>query len=164
MGFLLTAVVWIQAAVAPLVLPMRLDPTLLRLGGWEALAGEIEAVRRREKAAFVVSDNYAHAALLARLLPGEVFGIDPRWALFDLPDARAGIVGKVGILVRSARRDDNPDASDWARIERLGVVDRARHGMVGEQFRLYRVEGRAGDMPIAVMPHPAGVPHAASDP
>lgn len=154
LGLGLTGLVWLQAGLAPLALPMRLDPTLLRLGGWEQLAGDIEAVRRQAGADYVVSDNYGHAALLARLLPGVVLGLDDRWALFALPDGRASVAGKVGLLVRSARRDDVPDGRDWAEVTALGSRARARNGMVAEGFRLYRVVGRAGDAPLAVMPHP----------
>jgi hypothetical protein len=66
------------------------------------------------------------------------------------------MAGKIGILVRSARRDDSPAPSDWSSITRLGEVPRARNGMTAELFRLYRVVGRAGDDPIAVMPRPNG--------
>ena len=154
LGFGLCAVVWVQATMAPLALPMRADPTLLRLGGWDALAGSVEAARAREHADFVVSDNYGHAALLGRLLPGTVLGLEQRWALFDLPDARPAIVGKAGVLVRSARRDDRLDMGDWAEAREIGRLDRARHGMVAESFVLYRVVGRAGATPLAEMPHP----------
>jgi 4-amino-4-deoxy-L-arabinose transferase-like glycosyltransferase len=154
LGIGLCAAVWVQAALAPLALPMRADPTLLRLGGWDALAGSVEAARARAHADFIVSDNYSHAALLGRLLPGSVLGLEPRWALFDLPDARAAIVGKAGVLVRSARRDDRLDMSDWAEAREIGRLDRARNGMVAESFVLYRVVGRAGATPLAEMPHP----------
>ena len=151
-GLALTAIVWVQAVFAPLALPMRADPTLLRLGGWTRLAMRIESTRVGQNAAFVVSDNYGHAALLARLLPASVLGLDDRWASFALPDGHPVIANQTGILVRSARRDDAPDTRDWASITPLGSVDRARNGMVAERFRLYRVVGRDGAAPIAVMP------------
>ena len=153
LGIALSAVVWLQATLAPIALPMRADPTLLRLGGWEALAASVDAARTREGADFIVSDNYGHAPLLGRLLPGAVLGLDPRWALFDLPDARAAIIGKTGVLLRSARRDDRLDMADWAEAREIGRLDRARNGMVAESFVLYRVTGRAGATPIAEMPH-----------
>ena len=154
LGIGLCGLVWVQAAIAPLALPMRADPTLLRLGGWQALAAAVDAAREREAADFVVSDNYGHAALLGRLSPGVVLGLEPRWALFDLADARAGIVGKTGVLLRSARRDDRLDMADWSEAREIGRIDRQRHGMVAESFVLYRVVGRAGATPIAEMPHP----------
>ncbi len=156
LGFAMTALVWVQGVAAPLPLPMRLDPTLLRLGGWDSLAAALHAEAKRQGAAFIASDNYGHAALLARLIPPDipVLGVEGRWALFALPDAHALIDGRTGLLVRSARRDDAPDVADWTGVERLGLLDRARNGQVGETFRLYRVTGRRGAEPVVEMPRP----------
>lgn len=156
LGLGLTALVWVQAVASPLALPMRLDPTLLRLGGWDTLAAGIVAMARRDGAGFVAADNYGHAALLARLLPADipVIGVDRRWSWFDLPDATPLVAGRTGLLLRSARRADPPDPTDWAAVDRIGMLDRARNGMTAEAFGLYRVTGRAGGGTIAVMPRP----------
>ncbi|MDE2198995.1 MAG: glycosyltransferase family 39 protein [Rhodospirillales bacterium] len=155
LGLGLTALVWIQAAAAPLALPMRLDPTLLRLGGWRHLATAIDSAATAQQASFIVSDNYSHAALLARLLPKrDILGLDPRWALFRLPDVRTARAGQTGLLVRSARRADAPDRADWSSITPLGEIIRARDGMAAETFRLYRVVERPGTTPLVRMPHP----------
>ncbi len=156
LGIALTALVWTQAAVAPLALPMLMDPTLLRLGGWSELAAAVAAQAAAQHADFVVADNYGQAALLARLLPPglAVLGTEGRWQYFNLPDATPLIAGRTGVLVRSARRDDHPDAADWASVAPLPPLTRARNGMTAEGFRLYRVVGRAGDQPIVVMPRP----------
>ena len=155
-GFALTAIVWTQAAFAPVSLPMMMDPTLLRLGGWQGLASAIAARASDAHADFVVADNYGQAALLARLLPPGmvVLGTEGRWQYFNLPTALPIIDGHTGLLVRSARRDDRPDMSDWATIAPLAPLTRARGGMTAESFRLYRVTGRQGDQPIVVMPRP----------
>ena len=158
LGLGLTLVAWTQATFAPLPLPMRLDPTLLRLGGWPALAHEIEAERTRSNAAFVASDNYGHAALLALLLPPttKVYAIEDRWRFFALPDARPAIAGQTGLLLRSARRDELPQPADWSDIARPLPLERARNGMTAEAFRLYRVTGRIppGPDPIVTLPRP----------
>jgi 4-amino-4-deoxy-L-arabinose transferase-like glycosyltransferase len=156
LGFGLTALVWTQAAMAPIALPMMLDPTLLRLGGWSELARSIATEAAAQKADFVVADNYGQAALLARLLPAGmvVLGTEGRWQYFNLPDATPLITGHTGLLVRSARRDDHPDAADWATVAKLPPLTRARNGMTAETFRLYRVTGRPGADPIVVMPRP----------
>ncbi len=158
LGLALTFVVWVQAALAPVALPMRLDPTLLRLGGWQALADEVAAAARREGAGFVASDNYGHAALLARLLPADivVVGLEDRWALFRLPDARPALAGQTGLLLRSARRDDRPDLRDWTALAPVATLDRARNGMTAEAFRLYHGRFRNGGQPAAMMPRPRG--------
>ncbi len=156
LGAALTAITYVQATLAPVALPMRLDPTLLRLGGWQTLADEVAAAARREGAGFVASDNYGHAALLARLLPADivVVGLEDRWALFRLPDARTALDGRPGLLLRSARRDDRPDLRDWAMLEPLAMIARARNGMTAEGFRMYRGTFRQGDQPAALLPRP----------
>lgn len=156
LGAALTAITYVQATLAPVALPMRLDPTLLRLGGWQTLADEVAAAARREGAGFVASDNYGHAALLARLLPPDiaVVGLEDRWALFRLPDARTTLAGRRGLLLRSARRDDRPDLRDWAMLESLAMIARARGGMTAEGFRLYHGTFRQGDQPAALLPRP----------
>ena len=156
LGLALTAVTWAQAALAPVALPMRLDPTLLRLGGWQELADEVTAAARRDRATFIASDNYGHAALLARLVPADitVIGLEDRWSLFRLPDARTTLAGQTGLLLRSARRDDRPDLRDWASLAPLATLDRARNGMTAEAFRLYRGTFRNGDQPAALLPRP----------
>jgi 4-amino-4-deoxy-L-arabinose transferase-like glycosyltransferase len=158
LGLAVTALVWLQAAMTPLALPMRLDPTLLRLGGWQTLADDIAVAARRENATFVASDNYGHAALLARLLPPDlvVIGLEDRWSLFRLPDARATLAGQPGLLLRSARRDDRPDLRDWTSLDPLTTLDRQRRGMTAEGFRLYRGTFRQGDQPAALLPRPNG--------
>lgn len=156
LGFALTAITWTQAALAPLALPMRLDPTLLRLGGWQDLADAVTAAARHEGAAFVASDNYGHAALLARLVPPDlaVIGLEDRWSLFRLPDPRPALAGQTGLLLRSARRDNRPDLRDWSALTPLGTLDRARNGMTAEGFRIYRGTFQHGDQPAALLPRP----------
>ncbi|MBV9539399.1 MAG: hypothetical protein JOY70_10740, partial [Acidisphaera sp.] len=149
--------VYLQA-VAALPLPRRLDPTLIRLGGWRELAAAVAARARTERASFVVSDSYGDAALLARLLPADipVVGADQRWAVFALPDAAPLIAGRDGLLLRSGRRSDPPDASDWAQMQPVGEVSRARGAIVAETYRLYRVVGGrpTPPLPVVVLPRP----------
>ena len=154
LGLALTVVVWMQSIAAPFALPAFWDPTLSRLGGWRELAATVESARQQAGADFVAAENYGHAAMLARLLPAEVpvLGVDPRWAMFRLPDGGSLTAGRVGVLVQSVRREGTPDSADWATITPFGTVLRQRNGVTAEQYRLYRVIGRAGAEPVAVMP------------
>lgn len=154
LGLVMTAVVWVQGALAPVALPMRLDPTLLRLGGWTDVAQRVAAVAAREGASFVASDNYGHAALLGRLLPPDLdaVGMEGRWALFRLPDARTAIAGQTGLLLRSARRADPPILDGWRDLVPVGEITRARSGMVAETFRLYRGVATERGQPAVQMP------------
>jgi hypothetical protein len=137
LGFALTALVYVQAAAAPLRLPRALDVTLIRLGGWDGLVQQVAA----QNAGFVAADNYGLAAILAHGLHGPVVGAEPRWDLFALP--RAAIAGQTGLLVRSARRAGAPDPMPWQSITRIGTLVRARNGVVAETYELYRVVAAA---------------------
>ena len=155
-GFAATALVWLQAVAAPFPLPRRLDPTVMRLGGWPDFAADVGAAAAREHAAFVAADNYGDAAILARALPAAlpVLGAEARWSSFALPPA---IAGGAGLLVRSARRADPPDPAIWSDAVPAGTIMRARADVVAETFHLYRVTVRPDAPPrtVVVLPRPA---------
>jgi 4-amino-4-deoxy-L-arabinose transferase-like glycosyltransferase len=154
LGAVLAAGAIIQAAFAPVPLPRRQDPTLARLGGWDAFADAVEAERRRLGAAFVAAEEYGLASQLAlRLPPGvPVMALNPRWALFDLPRPEPGVTG---LLVQSERRDSVPD---WPRAEPVrraeGSLVRARRGVEAERYRAFRVETAADQPATAILPRP----------
>ncbi len=153
LGLAITTIAYVQATAAPFPLPASLDPTALRLAGWRGLAEQVETARRIAGASFVASDEYGEAAELARALPASVpvIGVERRWALFALP--RPTIGGKVGILVRSARRGPDLDPDPWASLRPLGGAERRRGTQVIEHFRLYRVTARPGaGVPEALLP------------
>ncbi len=154
LGGAVTVVVYAQGVLAPLPLPAPLDPTLERLGGWTTLAQGVAAAAGRADAAFVASDNYGSASELAWRLPARltVVGVDPRWALFGLPDARPAIAGRTGLLL--ARADHAPDPADWGTLLPFAEVARTRAGVVAERYWLYLVTGRAGTEPAALLPRP----------
>ena len=136
LGFALTAVVYLQAAVAPLPLPRRLDPTLAQLGGWDSLATAADGMRRAQGLGFIAADNYGEAAELAWWAPADtrVMGIETRWRLFDLPQAAEG----EGLLLISERRQEGPDPALWRDVTMIGRLTRARAGVEAEAFRVYR--------------------------
>ncbi len=165
LGFAVTAVVCVQATLAPLALPRGLDPTL-RLAGWEALGRAAAAEAGRAGAGFLASEEYGAASLLAWSRPGSglpgaglaVAGAEPRWRLFGLPALdEAG----PGLLLISARRREGPDPVLWQSSEMVGVLSRGRGGVEAERYRLYRVVPRPG-APITRLPE--RMPDAASHP
>ena len=139
LGFAIGAVVYLQAATAVIPLPRRLDPTLIRLGGWDGLARQVAAA----EGGFVAADNYGLAAILAHDLPAPVVSAEPRWTLFALPTAP--LAGRSGLLVRSRRRSGAPDPAPWLSITPAGTATRSRNGEVAEEYDLFRVVAR-GDM------------------
>jgi len=156
LGAALVLAVYVQAIAAPVPLSGRRDPTLLRLGGWPRLAAAIDAARRGAGASYVASDEYGEAAELARLLPPDVpvIGIAPRWALFALPDGTTAMDGRPGLLVQNTRRDAMPGLPDAAFATEIGTIERARRGIPADTYRLYRIIGRRGSVPSALLPHP----------
>jgi hypothetical protein len=154
LGLVITAAVYVQAIAAPFPLPVRRDPTALQLDGWRGLAAQVEAARVQAGASFVASDEYGEAAELARTLPPSVMviGVEPRWALFDLP--RPKIAGETGILVRSARRGPDIDRAPWTTVQPFGDAVRSRNGEAIERFHLFRVVAGPAVGPAAVLPRP----------
>ncbi len=148
LGFAITAAVYVQAEGA-FALPRRFDPTLVRLGGWDALARDVG--QAAAGAAFVATDSYGLASILTRGLRVEVVGLDPRWSLFPLAPATATAPG---LLIRSLRRGDPPDAAAWQGLTPLGTVRRARNGVVAEEYALYQVVPRPGVAIGVGLPHP----------
>ena len=160
LGVGLTAVLYGQA-VAQLPLPRALDPTS-RLAGWDRLAHD--AAARADGGAFLASEEYGTAALLAWAarsvpvgLPVEppVLGAQDRWRLFALPH---GAPPGPGLLLLSTRRREPPDPAFWQSATPFGTLDRTRGGVAMETFRLYRVLPRP-DAPFARLPEPARLPH-----
>lgn len=160
LGYLMGAVIYVQAAVAPFALPPRLDPSMRQLAGWRGLALQAELARRRAGAAFLAADDYGTASELAHLLPGTaVLGADARWALFALP--HPDLAGQAGLLLRSGRHLDPPDPRLWRSVTAVGTLLRGRAGIVAETFRLYRVVGQAALPAVARLPARLPAPLAA---
>ncbi len=141
LGFAITLLVYLQATLTLLPVPIRFDPLALQLAGWPGLAARIDDTARQVGADFVASDQYSVASELAYRLPDKlaVVGVEPRWRMFDLPAAT--LQGRVGVLVRSARRGLIGDAGPFAARELLGVAARERNGQKVETYLLYRVTG-----------------------
>lgn len=149
LGLVIVLVVYLQAALAPVALPLRLDPSAQRLGGWGELAAAVEQARRAAGAGFVAADQYGVAAELARMLPPDVpvIGVGARWAMLDLPHGEAATAS--GLLVRDARAG-NPVG--WREWHEVGHAERTRDGVAMQGFRLFRVAG--GTEPQASLPRP----------
>jgi len=146
LGLLLTAAATLQAAAAPLALPRRLDPGLIRLGGWDTLARDAGVLLAASGAGYMAAENYGVASLLAWWTPGPVLagdvpGGERRWSLLSLPSA---VPSGPGLLLISQRRREPPDPALWAEAVSLGELVRARNGVEAERFRAYRVLPQPG--------------------
>lgn len=147
LGLGITALVYVQAALAPIPLPAVLDPSAQRLAGWDALASAVDEARRAEGVAFVAADQYGVATELARMLANaNVVGVGTRWRSLDLPH---GPLAGAALLVRDGRAGD---PVGWSRWQEVGRAARARDGVVIQWFRLFRVWGSTE--PQASLPRP----------
>ncbi len=155
LGFVVTALVYVQATLHPWVLPGRSDVTLARLAGWRDLSRQI----RSEDAGLgcpVAADDYGVAAELAwQGAAGAVLGTGRRWSYVDLPRTR--VEGCV-LLVRSTRRRELPDPRVWVSAVRVATLVRARGARIAERYDVYRATGpvTASRLPLRPAPgHPA---------
>jgi hypothetical protein len=140
-GLVMTSVAYLQATVRLVPLPVRLDPVAIRLAGWDALAGRVQAWAVDRGAAFIAADGYALGSELAWHAGGvPVVGVDDRWRLTALPIEP--LEGRTGLLVRDARRTDLPAPAAWGSAEMVGVVVRPGTGEAG--FAVFRVVPPAG--------------------
>ena len=142
LGFAITAMAYGQAVGGWLPVPPRFDPVAIRLTGWDGLAREVAAAQAGAGAVYVAADGYGLSSELAWWLPAGtlVVGTDERWMLTTLPVA--DVAGRVGLLVRDARRDDAPDPAMWAGVRRIGTV--VRPGAAGPAFAVYQVVALGG--------------------
>ena len=156
LGGAITALVYAQAVFGLLPLPARLDPTARLLGGWPGFAQALAGTAHEQDAAFVAVEQYGDAAELARLAPSEPSRARRRCALAQFRPAQCRRnrhrtqrpAAARGQPHRPAGRlrlgSDHPSFPTWT----------ARRGVVDERYRLYRVTGRMGDEPLAVLPRP----------
>jgi len=151
LGLAMALAVLVQATLAPLPLARRHDPTLARLGGWDAFAADVAEAARVAEADFIAAEEYGLAALLAFHLPREarVIAMDPRWAYFRLK-APAPLL--TGVLVRSERRGEG--APLWPGASPAASLARARDGREAERYRLFLVRTGSGGAPTVLLPRP----------
>lgn len=166
LGLAVTALVYVQGAAAPFPLPRRLDPTLIRLSGWDGVSRDLETMRQQQGVDWVASEAYGLASLIAwRAPPGvAVLGAEDRWTLFRLPRAAST---EPGLLLVSQRRSAPPDPAYWATARQVGQVVRTRggatDGVEAERFRVYLVTQQPGAS-LARLPRQGEHDAAASDP
>ncbi|CUW47320.1 ArnT family glycosyltransferase [Novacetimonas hansenii] len=132
LGGVLCALVFVQAAFEPLPLSAHTDVMLRQVGGWPALAAEVDG--RAMPGDFVTACDYGTASELALYLPHRtVAGMEPRWTLFNLPHELRG----QGLMLCNPRRVF--DRRYFATVEAVGSLH--RHGRIrdAETLDLYRV-------------------------
>lgn len=128
----------------------RRDATVRSVGvGWRETADAIEAVRARAGATCVLAPDYGTTGWLAFHLPKGTCvaqqGQRIRWVNMPEPDA-AQLAGKI-LYVYEAWHGEAPFAKDrFARVERVGEVQRKRGPLVIETYALDVLQGPKGEV------------------
>jgi hypothetical protein len=127
----------------------RRDATVRSVGiGWRETAAEIEAARARTGATCVLASDYGTTGWLAFHLPKGTCVAQQsqriRWANMPEPDA-AQIAGPL-LYVREAFPGEAPLTDMFARVEKVGEVERKRGPLVIESYALHLLEGPKGEV------------------
>lgn len=168
LGFAVTALVYLQASLAPFALSARADPSLRELGGWRSFAARLEAKAIASGATFIATPNYGAAAELAFLARGPVpiAAIGPRWRFFRFPPVRAPEAA--GLLVRPGAATRPPDPAVWRTLGPPEAIARTRKGRLARAYVVFRVRARE-EVPAVLLPRRAtpashGAPSPAASP
>ena len=143
LGFALTALVYLQAAAAPFAAAARLDPTLIRLAGWDGLAprGGRGCARRTARPSRRRGIRRRLAARLVGTRPAR--GRRRRAALGAVRPAAGGRPGPGLAADQRSGGASRPTRRSGTSVAPVGSLVRGRGGVEAEAFRVYRV-GAAG--------------------
>ena len=142
-GILMFALLIVQANTGALT-GFRRDATVRSVGvGWEKLAGEIEAVRKRTGASCVLAPDYGTTSWLAFYLPKGTCVVQPtqriRWINMGDPDP-AQLSGKL-LFVDEVRPAVQPYVKEtFAKVERVAEFKRMRGPLAIETYGLDLLE------------------------
>ncbi|MDR3440230.1 glycosyltransferase family 39 protein [Telmatospirillum sp.] len=151
LGLLMTAIVYLQASTAWLPIPLRAD-ALKRLGGWEELAGAVDAERQTHAGVFLFTQKHEPTGPVSFHLPDHppVFlegHIRPSY--YTAADVLA-LKGRDGLFITRARDDGAVDLGPYFdRVTLLRQVDMHWGGRVADAYNLYLAEGYRGGLFVA---------------
>ncbi|MDE2239566.1 MAG: glycosyltransferase family 39 protein [Rhodospirillales bacterium] len=131
LGFGVTALVYVQALAAPFPIPAARDTSALQMAGWKNFTAEAAATHP----AFLTSDDYATAAILAFYAPKAVpvLGFGTRWRYFAWPVAP--VRGQAGLLITRRTSTPCPD--------QLGTIIRRRGNEPVMTYKICRITAKA---------------------
>ncbi|WP_333822206.1 glycosyltransferase family 39 protein [Pinisolibacter sp.] len=146
LGFGVTALLYVHAVVALVVLPPERDPTA-QMRGWDAFAADIEALRRETGAASIAVPSYALAGQFMRRLGTDhvVPLADPeRYAHLPPPDP--AMLEKPALFVTRARKSELARfAGRFDEVRSLGTRERTLRGRVVDTYTVHLLSGPHGD-------------------
>nr|WP_231875096.1 glycosyltransferase family 39 protein [Gluconobacter thailandicus] len=132
-GLVVTALVYVQAAFAPLPLPPAKDPVQRQTGGWPEFSQKLGERAVAQGATVFMAEDYGLASQLAfNQSHLDVLGTDRRWSLFRLPVVQTNR----GIQVEEIHHIPSPLPAD--------VLCRESHGQTVRCYRMTVVENPLG--------------------
>ncbi len=140
-GLAITAIVYVQAAAAPLPFDAAKDPTAL-MAGWSDLAHEVDDIARGQKAGYILTSRYRLTGELAYYGSGAIpvvqFNERVRWLAFQPPPA--AVLARPGLYVANVGRDRSSKlCARFAEVKKIGEVSRRRNGREVARYVLYRL-------------------------
>lgn len=137
-GFIITALVYVQAGWAIFPLPRSADITMKRLAGWPTLARQLNATYSQTRSRFIAIDDYGVAALMAFYLPDTpIIGVDARWRYFNMSHC---VLPGQGLFMQSTHRRTLPMEEGLKEKGLKMRIDRKRGDAIAEQYNLYYAE------------------------
>src|SRR3954471_17846979 len=148
-GGVLMFVLLIVQADSGVLSGYRRDATVRSVGiGWRETAAAIEAVRARTGARCVLASDYGTTGWLAFYLPNGTCVAQQnqriRWVNMPEPDA-AQLAGPL-LYVREAFPGDAPLQDMFARVVKIGEIERKRGPLLIETYALHLLEGPNGEV------------------
>jgi len=115
--------------------------TTLQSRGWDALAAEVETLRRESGAAWIATQNHATAAQLAYHLPGvPVLQLQERQRYLNLPPPAPDLLQRPALLVEVDSRLLLADLHRrFRQVELLATLERRSGDFVLRRYLAYRV-------------------------
>lgn len=146
LGYALTGLLYLHAALPLVVLPPEVDPTA-QMRGWDGFADEIEALRRESGAGWIAVPTYALAGQFTRRLgTTRVVALSEIERYAHLPPPDPAMLAEPGLFVTRARRDGIERFRDrFTTVERLANHTRVAGGKVVDDYAVYRLSGAKGD-------------------
>ena len=147
-GFGLTALLYLHAAIGLVILPANRDPTA-QMRGWDGFAAQVDAVARGYGATWIAAANYTlYGQLAYRLGTERVVALDERERYGHLPPLDLErIAGKAILVTRAGRGTVELFRSRFGSITPLGVEARVERGVAIEEHELFLLADPIGPPP-----------------
>ena len=140
-GLAFAAIVYLQAAAAPIPLAPAKDPTAL-MAGWGHFAEQVDAVAEDMGAKYILTSHYVLTSEMSIYSRGDrpiiQYNERIRWLSFGTP--QPSLFDERGLYVAQADRDSSAElAPRFAEFRKIAEIDRTREGQIIANYVIYLV-------------------------